>query len=79
MKIVVPDLKWIRGYFRPEQAHLQETCDGKPRLADRGDQFGMVPVAVCGAWLGTQVVDPETAGTRCVECADRASRIGGIV
>lgn len=80
MRIVVPELTWIHGYFRPELLHLQETCDGKPRLADRGDQHTVLSVAVCGAWLSTMPTDEEVAPRdRCVECSDLAGRIGGIV
>lgn len=77
MRIVVPELVWIHGYFQPETLHLQETCDGKPRLADRGDQHGVLPVAVCGAWLSATPVHIATH-ERCVECSDVAGQLDGI-
>ncbi|CRK60513.1 hypothetical protein [Alloactinosynnema sp. L-07] len=79
MKIVLTNLRWFQGYFRSVVAHLQETCDGLPRLVDRGDQHRMVSVAVCGVWLSDNAVGPDSAVVRCEECRDAASRIGGIV
>lgn len=77
MRIVNPELTWTPDYSRPERVHLQETCDGQPRLLDRGEQDGMVPVAVCRAWLANASVKTNTAvGERCPACADVAARIG---
>lgn len=80
MNVLVPNVTWVRGYFRPERVHMMETCDGKPRTADFGDRYGMLVVAVCGNPLGSTAVDsPNVAlDELCSACRDIADQLGGL-
>lgn len=81
MNVLVPNVTWVRGYFRPERVHMMETCDGKPRTAYFGDKYGTLVVAACGHPLGsTAAKNPGSAPDMlCSPCRRIADRLGGIV
>lgn len=58
----------VRGLVDPEEVHIQETCDGEPRVYYTGTDT--VPLAVCGTWVQATpaTATGEDVAATCGEC-----------